>query len=195
MKTFGKTLAGMAILVIVAMTSCINQEAESSKGEVSSGKSMQSNAAGNDIHTAAYLGDLNSIRQHIRAGANLDEKNQNGGTALIIAIIFDKTDVAKALIEGGADLAVANNEGATPLHVAAFFCRPELVEVLLNNGADKALRNQYGSTALETVAGPFEEIRSVYDAIGGSLKPLGLDLDYAYIEATRPQIAEMLRAG
>ena len=86
-----------------------------------------------------------------------------------------------------------NNEGSTPLHTAAFLCRTEIVRMLLDHGADKTLRNVYGSTPLESVAGPFEEVKGIYDVFSRDLGPLGLKLDYRYLEETRPVIADMLR--
>jgi uncharacterized protein len=65
--------------------------------------------------------------------------------------------------------------------------------MLLDKGADKAIRNKYNATAYETVAAPFEETKSVYDMMGKVLGPMGLKLDYAYIEKTRPEIAAMLK--
>jgi len=46
---------------------------------------------------------------------------------------------------------------------------------------------------LESVAGPFEEVKGVYDAIGEIFVPLGLELDYERIKNTRPIIVEMLK--
>jgi len=100
--------------------------------------------------------------------------------------------VARALINAGADLDHQNYQGSTALISAAFFCRTEIVEALLDNGADKTLRNNYGHTALESISAPFEKVRGVYDQVGKDLGPLGLKLDYDYIEKTRPRIAEML---
>ena len=42
------------------------------------------------------------------------------------------------------------------------------------------------------MAGPFEQVKPVYDGLGAALAPMGLELDYAYLQATRPEIAEML---
>ncbi len=145
------------------------------------------------IHLAALQGRIDVIQQHIKAGSDLNEKDDYGSTPLNIAITFGKTEVAKALMEAGADLKISNNEGSTPLHIAAFFCRTEIVEALLDKGAEKNLKNNYGRTALETVEGPFDDAKSIYNSIGKSLKPLGLELDYEQIKNTRPKIAEMLR--
>jgi hypothetical protein len=145
------------------------------------------------LHAAALGGNLDAIRQHIDAGSELNKKDAYGSSALIVAVTFGKTEVARALIEAGADLEITNNEGTTPLHIAAFFCRAEIVRMLVDNGADKSALNKAGRTALETVSGPFESFKSIYDSIGNGLRPLGLELDYERIKRTRPEIAEMLR--
>ena len=147
-----------------------------------------------DIHTATLLGDLDVIKQHIAAGSDLDVKEPAvGSSPLISASVFDKRDVARALIEGGADVNLQNNEGSTALHTAAFLCRLEIVEMLLENGVDKEILNNFGSTARQSLLAPFEDIKFIYDQFSKDLGPLGLKLDYAYLEATRPVIAELLK--
>ena len=144
------------------------------------------------LHEAALTGDLEAVQQHIASGSNLDEKDPWGSTPLIVAATFGNDDVAKALIEAGADLAIANSDGSTPLHVAAFLCRTEIVSSLLRHGADQNLRNRFGHTPLDTVLAPFDDVRPIYDSLGRSLAPLGLQLDLRRLEKTRPKIAAML---
>jgi ankyrin repeat protein len=147
-----------------------------------------------DIHTAVVTGNMEALKQHIAAGANLDQKDPIGGSSpLISACLFGKTDMAKALIDAGANINFQNNDGSTPLHTAAFFCRPEIVRMLLAKGADKTIKNKYGQTAYEIVSGSFASVKDVYDVFGKMLAPMGLKLDYAYVEKTRPVIAAMLK--
>ena len=147
-----------------------------------------------DIHTATLLGDLDVIKQHIAAGSDLDVKEPTvGSSPLISAAVFDKREVARALIEGGADVNLQNNEGSTALHTAAFLCRQEIVEMLLENGVDKEILNNFGSTARQSLLAPFEDVKPIYDLFSKDLGPLGFKLDYAYVEATRPVIAELLK--
>jgi ankyrin repeat protein len=139
-------------------------------------------------------GNLEALKQHIAAGTDLNEKDPFGGSSpLITAGVFGKTDEAKVLIEAGADINFKNNDGSTALHTAAFFCRPEIVKMLLDKKADKSIKNKYGATPYESVASPFAEVKSAYDMMGQVLGPMGLKLDYEYIEKTRPKIAEMLK--
>lgn len=146
-----------------------------------------------DIHAAVFTGNLEATEQHIKAGTDLNKKDQYGSTPLSIAATFNRTDVAIALINGGADLNMQSADGSTPLHTSSFFCRIEIVEALLEKGADKTLRNNYGSTALESVSGPFNEVKSIYDQVSRDLGAFGFKLDYTYLETTRPKIADMLR--
>jgi hypothetical protein len=145
------------------------------------------------LHEAVIVENVEAIRQHAAAGSDLDQKDDYGSTPLIVAATFGKAEAAKALIEGGADLSIANNDGSTPLHVAAFLCHVEVVEALLEGGADKDATNNAGRTALDAVSGPFESVKPIYDELGAALGPLGLQLDYEHIRATRPKIAETLR--
>ncbi|MBL0181820.1 MAG: ankyrin repeat domain-containing protein [Chitinophagaceae bacterium] len=147
-----------------------------------------------DIHTAVMTGNMEALKQHIAAKSNLNEKDPFGGSSpLISASLFGKTAMAKLLIEAGADLNFRNNDGSTALHTASFFCRPEIVKMLLDKHADKAIKNKYGQNAYETVSGPFAAVKASYDGLGKMLEPMGLKLDYAYLEKTRPEIAAMLK--
>jgi uncharacterized protein len=147
-----------------------------------------------DIHTAVLTNNNDALKQHIAAGTDLNEKDPFGGSSpLISAALFGKKEAAEILLAAGADVNFQNNDGSTALHTAAFFCRPEIVELLLKNGADKSIQNKFGATPYQSVAGPFEEAKNTYDIMGKALGPLGLQLDYTYVEKTRPEIAKMLK--
>lgn len=181
------------LAALVLIVSCKNE-----KDSEKEGKTLVSQAGVRppeiDIHTAVITGNQEALQQHIAAGTNLNERDPFGGSSpLISASVFGKPEMAKILIDAGADLDFQNNDGSTALHTAAFFCRPEIVEMLLEKGADKTIRNTYGATALESVAAPFGEAKNAYDMMKTMLEPMGLNLDYSYIEKTRPVIAEMLK--
>jgi len=181
-----------ALLVMVACGGNSDKTAEASENSETTKKEVK--APTMDIHTATLMGDLEAIKQHIAAGTDLNEKEPAvGSSPLISAAVFGKTEIARALIDAGADLNLQNNEGSTALHSATFMCRLEIVEMLLENGADKELLNNYGSTALQSISAPFAEVKFIYDQISQDLGPLGFKLDYTYVEATRPKIAELLR--
>lgn len=160
----------------------------------SSSDAKESQAPKIDIHTAIITENIEAVKQHIAAGTDLNAKDPMGGSSpLITATVFGKTEIAKLLLDAEVDLSVKNNDGSTALHTAAFFCRPEIVKLLLAKNADKSLKNNYGQTPYETVSGPFKEVKEFYKGIGAMLEPMGLKLDLAYIEQTRPQIAALLK--
>jgi hypothetical protein len=147
-----------------------------------------------DLHTAVVSDNMEAVKQHIKAGSDLNVKDPFGGSSpLISAAIFGKTEMAKVLLDAGADINFQNNDGSTALHSAAFFCRPEIVKLLIEKKADRSIKNKYGATAYDNVAGPFSELKEVYDMMGSMLGPMGLKLDYVYIEKTRPEIARTLK--
>ena len=186
-----KSITRIALFtLLVAMASCNSsaqkKESASTKSEV---KPPQV-----DIHTAVLTDNLAALKQHIAAGSNINEKDPYGGSSpLISAALFGKTEAAKILMNAGADINVTNNDGSTALHTSAFFCRPEIVKMLLDKGANKTIKNKYGSTPYESVAGSYSEVKSVYEMMQQMLSPMGLKLDYGYIEKTRPVIAAMLK--
>ena len=165
-----------------------------SKDSSAQNKKPGAEAPAIDIHTAVVSGNKEAVKQHIAAGTNINEKDPFGGSSpLISAALFDKAEIAKILIDAGADINFQNNEGSTALHTAAFFCRPEIVKMLLEKNADKTIKNKYSSTAYESVAGPYADLKPTYEMLEKMLSPMGLKLDYAYIEKTRPEIAAMLK--
>ncbi len=178
--------AAVSFLFLTVLLSC--------KSGNESEKKTDAQAPDIDIHTAVITGNKEALKQHIAAGSNINEKDPFGGSSpLISAAVFGKTEEAKILIDAGADLNFQNKDGSTALHSSAFFCRPEIVRMLLEKGADKTIVNNFGATPYQTVAGTFAESKNIYDMIGKVLEPMGLKLDYTYIEQTRPQIADMLK--
>jgi ankyrin repeat protein len=181
------------MLAMILIGSCNSQSAKQDQSKASSGRS-EVKPPQVDIHTAVVSGNIDALKQHIEAGSNLNEKDPFGGSSpLISAAVFGKTEEARLLIEAGADINFQNNDGSTALHTAAFFCRPEIVKMLLDKNADKTIKNTYGATALESVAAPFKDVKGVYDMMVQALGPMGLKLDYAYVEKTRPLIAATLK--
>ena len=146
-----------------------------------------------DIGKAAGNGDLEAIERHIKAGTDLNQRGPDQSTPLMTATTFGRVEVAKALIGAGADLNMKSKDGSTALVGASFFAHPEIVEALLEAGADPNIRNNDGVTALDVVQTPWEQIKPIYDFVGGIMGPDGPKLDYERIQKARPKIAVMLK--
>ena len=190
---FVKATTVLAFLLTFLMNiACTDKKASEQDSSTSAKSDVK--APDVDIHTAVVTENLAALKQHIAAGSNLNEKDPFGGSSpLISASVFGKTEMAKILIDAGADINFQNNDGSTALHTSAFFCRPEIVKMLLDKNADKTIKNKFGATPYESVAAPFSDVKGAYDMMGTVLGPMGLKLDYVYIEKTRPEIAVMLK--
>ncbi|MTI41814.1 ankyrin repeat domain-containing protein [Fulvivirga lutimaris] len=183
----------LSLTIILLGTASCNQAQEKTADETSEEVKVEAPKA--TIHEATFFGNAEAVKKHIAAKTDLNEKDAYGSTPLHIAATFGKTDVALLLIEGGANVNATSADGSTPLHTAAFYGRTEIVKALLKKGVDASVRNSYNSTAYESVSGPFESVKPIYDQLSKDLGPLGLKLDYEQLQANRPLIAEMIQAN
>ncbi len=183
-----KTLTAVALVVTLLVGVACGEQ-----GDPSAEQGQPSEPPDVSLHLAALQGNAEAIRQHIEAGSDLNEKDAYGSTPLVVAVTFGKIEAARVLLEAGADPEITNNDGSAPLQIAAFLGRTEIVRALLDTGAKTYSRNLAGSTAYDIVAVPLDSDRGIYDQLGAALGPLGFELDYEQMEATRPVIAEMLR--
>jgi hypothetical protein len=147
-----------------------------------------------DIHAAVLTGNLEAVKQHIETGADINQKEaMSGSTPLMSAATFNKTEIAKALINANADLTIKNNDGGTALHTAAFFGRIEIVQLLIDAKTDKTVRNNFGATPREIVMTDFAQMKPIYEMLIQQLKPMGFTLDLDELQKTRPVVAMMLQ--
>ncbi|MGB8367404.1 MAG: ankyrin repeat domain-containing protein [Candidatus Babeliales bacterium] len=109
---------------------------------------------------ASYNGDLIMVKLLIKRGAVIDEKDENGNTALIHAAGKEgKAKVVKFLLENGSNVNTENIHKETPLIVAVENGRTEIVRLLLESGADADAKDVDGLTVLiHAVNDGFEEI-------------------------------------
>jgi len=113
------------------------------------------------IHDAIIEGNIETVKQHIAAGTDVNAKNNHGQTPLYHACLpFIHTDnpveIVELLIENGADVNVkaTNITGWTPIHQASQILRNDttavdIIELLIENGADVNAKDAIGSTPLD----------------------------------------------
>lgn len=187
----GTNMCAIVLFLVFTLAACKENPASAQQKNNSE---KRQKAPATDLHTAAFTGNVNAVKQHIAAGSDLNQKDALGGSSpLITACLFNQKEIAALLIDAGADINFQNNDGSTPLHVAAFFCKPEMVKLLLEKKARKDIKNKYGNTAYETVTASFETVKNIYEQMKQMLEPMGVEIDLAYIEKTRPVIAKMLQ--
>ncbi len=70
---------------------------------------------GADAWAAARAGDVDSLKKYVKAGADIQKKDQFSTTPLHWAVSLGRVDAAKYLLSQGAEVNVSNQEGKTPL--------------------------------------------------------------------------------
>lgn len=88
------------------------------------------------------------VRELIQSGANVNEKNNSGYTALHIASGNGCDEIIKELLQGGANINEKDIAGMTPLHIASKRGSTDIVKILLQNGANIDEKDNDGGTAL-----------------------------------------------
>lgn len=92
---------------------------------------------------AALSGNESFVRQLLDAGAEVDQINVDGATALFST--RGNASIAQVLLDAGADVNHTDFVGDTPLHFAAGGYS-ELIKLLLDRGANFQARNDEGLT-------------------------------------------------
>ncbi|EAY06105.1 hypothetical protein TVAG_349580 [Trichomonas vaginalis G3] len=88
----------------------------------------------------------------LSAGANINETDKKGKTALIYAAYNNRKDTTELLIAKGANINIEDNSGRTALHKAARYNSKETAELLIENGANINIKDKGGRTALHKAA-------------------------------------------
>ncbi|CAB0036140.1 unnamed protein product [Trichogramma brassicae] len=80
--------------------------------------------------------DKEILRALIEAGADIEQRNDEGYTALHTSINSENSDYAIFLIENGADLNSPTSSGETPMQMSVHCRLADVVEALCRRGAD-----------------------------------------------------------
>jgi hypothetical protein len=87
------------------------------------------------LFRAVETSDLESIRDYLDGGGDLEALNGDGRTMLGVAASWARTDVIPLLLERGAQLEVRDKRGHTPLRMAVESSSVDGVKLLLAAGA------------------------------------------------------------
>ena len=94
------------------------------------------------------LKSLEEIKELLKKGADLEAKDKDGLTALMVAVYNGRLEVVKYLAECGADLEAKDEEGYTALMTASEYGQLDVVKCLVELGADFEAKDKDGQTAL-----------------------------------------------
>ena len=152
-RTVGRTAARCAALAILMLGVAVASAAE--KGAVADA-----------VETLAADERAERVRALLAEGADVNEAQVDGMTALHWAAYYDDTATAQLLIEAGADVNATNRYGVPPLSLVATNANATLVSALLDAGADPNVALEGGETVLMTAArtGSIDAVRALLAA-------------------------------
>lgn len=111
------------------------------------------------IRSSMY-GNRDAVAKLLKEGADVNAKNSDGYTALILASSNGRTEIVAMLLDAGANVNARTNTnywGSTALIRASENKHTEIVSMLLDNGADVNATDNDGDTALMRVINCDEE--------------------------------------
>jgi ankyrin repeat protein len=98
---------------------------------------------------AVEQGELVAVRSLIAGGVDLEARDPQGCTALLVATRLDHVEIALELIDAGADVNAKDDIRDTPFLFAGAEGRNPILRAILATGrANLADTNRYGGTAL-----------------------------------------------
>ena len=182
------------LLILFVSCSSTNQKNETTSisDETSNNESVEEiKEPASNIWVSAKKGDIESIKQHIAYGTDLNSKgSRRNETALIIAACQGHYEIVEVLIQAGADLDVKNDEDVTAQFCAVFFGRTEIVQLLSDSGADPNIVMNQDLTAMDLVSVEWGSDRET--AVKLYKLKYGVDFEIEEVEAAHPVIMEIL---
>lgn len=149
------------------------------------------------LHQAAAIGDVAQIKLHIEKKTDLNALNEQGDTALKLAVASQSVDCVKALLEGGANPNLKDSNGSTPLMDASMAGNVDMVNAMVAAKADLTIANSSGWTALycAVFAGQYDaaEVLIKAGADVNTKDPSGQTVLALAEKRNQPEIADLLK--
>jgi ankyrin repeat protein len=99
------------------------------------------------LHFLAVEGEIASVALLLELGAQINETNKFGDTALHDCVALGNVEMTELLLSKGADPNKANAQGNTSLHIAfESEVSEKMFQILVNAGGNLRLKNNYGIT-------------------------------------------------
>jgi ankyrin repeat protein len=93
-------------------------------------------------------GNSKAVEMYIRGGINVNAKDRDGSTPLMIASERGDSEMARVLLENGADPNARDIDGYTALMFVSYSGNLEIARLLVKSGADVNARDKDGWTAM-----------------------------------------------
>jgi ankyrin repeat protein len=119
---------------------------------------------------ATKSNEFEAAKMLIATGADVNVRDLDGRTALMMSAKNDYTEIAQLLITAGADVNARDDDGETALMWATEDCYTEIIKLFIAAGDDVDARNSNGATLLMIAAkNGYTEIAQLLIAAGANV--------------------------
>lgn len=152
-------------------------------------------AAQSELIKAVFKNNVAKVEQLLAQGADVNQRDEKGDTALIVAAREGSASIVDLLLKAKAEVNVQNNNGHTALIDAVNMGYMPIVQMLLAHGADPDIKTgRYGRSAHGFAVGKNNQamrdiLRSVSTKTNTDAKPITLELNGKSITRERFQQA------
>jgi len=122
---------------------------------------------------AAARGDVAAVRSLLGDGADVNERREDGRTAVTAAALGDHVEVARVLIAAGADVDLQDSDRNNPLLVTGETGSVAMLREVLRGDPDLGATNRYGGVALIPASD-----RGHVDYVRAILAETSIDVDH-----------------
>jgi hypothetical protein len=110
---------------------------------------IQRHDINSDFRNAASKGNITSMKALLNKGVEVNSRNVNGATALMIASLNGHVETVKFLLSKGADVNARDNHDYTTLIHISGQGNVKIMQILLEKRAEVNAKNDLGLTALD----------------------------------------------
>ena len=184
------------IFILIFFVSCSSTNQENETASISEESSANQSVEvikepSSNIWVSAKKGDIESIKQHIAFGTNLNSVGSSRDeTALIIASCQGHYEIVDLLVNNDVDLDIQNDEGVTAQFCAVFFGQTEIVQLLKDAGADPNIIMNQDLTAMDLVSVEWDSDRE--SAVKLYKIKYQVSFDIEDIKSAHPRIMDIL---
>ena len=129
-------------------------------------KVLRGGGPNENLFKAAKSGDLNALKAALDAGADVNVKDANGETSLMIASSYGNLVTVRELLARGANIEAADNRGFTSFIIAIEWEHPDIARELLDRGAniDAVTTEGFTSLLLASKGGNLDLVKDLLDS-------------------------------